>query len=1073
MMLDSSWFARLEHLRTSYLLFGLLAGGLVAAGVLHRLGVLAWALGGVGQLVRGVIRIGFLLWESLLAWATWPLFLAVVLAFLMLGVEAGSSMPGLRVLFGMAPMFMGAIACFAYMTIDQERSDVERGYKAVHNPLKGQLHASYLDRYGRHVGIPLLICSTIAVIGGFALLNQGLYETVGRSWYRVGDPSQEPIYIDFLAYAITRILNLMDVLDLAKSHHLLAAEAVRQAKWPASTLLVGFKLFFTLVLVHQISASLRQGKLLAETIADFWSPHQPIHERARNALPVYGSVAIGPLLASLRSIPSLTKEQRDQLPLILETIGPSVIPTLVRHLHDPHEHVRGIAVAALGHLHASETVSSIVGLLDDPSDSVRQSVVEALGTLGSPRPGAQRPVGFVRRRRGLPNLRVLRLLAWRRRGEAAGSLEPTELAIAALERALNDPTPAVRTAAAASLGKIGRTAAAVAPRLIEMLEETDETMRCQAALALGEIGAESEAALAALVGLLGDPSATVRVAGAQALGKCKGAASPALPCLVPLLQDRDEAVRTAAAEAIAQVGPLDEQAAGTLVEGLGSPDNMVRAQTAEVLGTIGPAAEEAAPALVEAVADLNDRVRVMAVEALGKIGESAAETAVPGLLRALDDQDNLVSAKAAEALGQMGESGGEAVPALVASLSHINPQVRRNAAEALGNLKATVEEARAALEAAAGDEDGGVRSQAILALGMIGEPTDSSVAVVLSGFRDADPQVRAASVKAVGRWGRGTEDILSSLVPLLEDVNDEVKVETLRALPRLAGATEEVIGGLCRLLEDDSEEAQAQAALALGKLGPAAASAGEALCRAAQTAQVGVREQALRAMAMIQPPETAQAFIAGLSDANAAIRIVASAGWIKAPEIPAEAIPALVDALRDPEVRVRANAAGAIARLDSIPVEAIPLLIESTADADDGLRLNAATALKMAPIDEVVDVMRHLIADPNSRVRLIAASSLLSREEIDAHASTVLVEALADPSLRVREAALALFESLGPRGVAVLEALLKEHGFELDATAQDEPADGSEGREDVQEEYLQRLSSGNGSTGLPAPQLER
>ena len=135
------------------------------------------------------------------------------------------------------------------------------------------------------------------------------------------------MYIDFVAYAITRILNLMDVLDLAKSHHVLAAETVRQAKWPASTLLVGFKLFFTLVLVHQISASLRHGKLLADTIADFWSPHQPIHERARNALPVYGSVAIGPLLASLRSIPTLTKEQRDQLPLILETIGPSVIPT--------------------------------------------------------------------------------------------------------------------------------------------------------------------------------------------------------------------------------------------------------------------------------------------------------------------------------------------------------------------------------------------------------------------------------------------------------------------------------------------------------------------------------------------------------------------------------------------------------------------------------------------------------------------------------------------------------------------------------------------------------------------------
>ena len=48
-------------------------------------------------------------------------------------------------------------------------------------------------------------------------------------------------------------------------------------------LLAGFKVFFTLVLLQQIFASLRQGKLLAETIADFWSPHEPIHERACSA----------------------------------------------------------------------------------------------------------------------------------------------------------------------------------------------------------------------------------------------------------------------------------------------------------------------------------------------------------------------------------------------------------------------------------------------------------------------------------------------------------------------------------------------------------------------------------------------------------------------------------------------------------------------------------------------------------------------------------------------------------------------------------------------------------------------
>ena len=201
-----------------------------------------------------------------------------------------------------------------------------------------------------------------------------------------------------------------------------------------------------------------------------------------------------------------------------------------------------------------------------------------------------------------------------------------------------------------------------------------------------------------------------------------------------------------------------------------------------------------------------------------------------------------------------------------------------------------------------------------------------------------------------------------------------------------------MIDGLCRrLLEDDSDWVQVHAALALGQLGPAAVAAGGPLLHAAQTGEVSVREQAMRAIAMIQPPETAEAFAAGLKDACGDIRMVASAGWMNATAIPEEAIPALVEALRDPEVQVRANGAHALARLDAIPAAAIPLLIECTADADDGLRMNAAMALKLAPAGAVVEVMQHLVADPNSRVRLIAASSLLSADSSNPRRGAVLV----------------------------------------------------------------------------------
>jgi HEAT repeat protein len=1029
-----SWTYGLEHVHTSYLLLGMLMGAMLAAGVLFQIGLIGFAFRCFGFVVRTSIRGGFRTWEYLLGWASWGQFLAIVCIFLLAGGLLGGWYPALRILSSAALMIMGSSACLAYMFIDLERNEVERGYKSIHNPLKGQMPAENLKHYGKQVRIPLLIAATVAVIGGFALLNQGLYETVGRGWYKVAEESRQPNYADFLAFSTMRVLGLMDILDLAKSHHILGAESVRPAAWPAATLSTVFKLFFTAVLLHQIFASLRQGKMLAETIADFWSPHEPIHDRARNALPVYGVVAIRPLLRSLHSVASLTKEQRDELPLILETIGPSIIPALVRHLHDPHEHVRAISASTLGRLHAMDALHSLVTLFQDPSAIVRQSVVEAIGRLGKQLVGGAGNVGGFRKRSG-PKGRGLR--QWRRRRSShalstSAPVEPIKLAVTTLELALEDDSTTVRAEAVAALGQIGPAAGTVAPKLIALSKEGDESLRCQVARSLGEVGGDSEGTVAALVDLLHDASPEVKAIAARALGVLKTLAAPAVHAIAPLLQDREESVRTAAAEAIAQVGPLDQAATETLVEGLASQDTVVRAQTAQALGTIGATAEEAAPALVEAMGDENDRVRAEAVEALGKIGESAAAAAVPGLIQALEDEDDTVSALAAEALGEMGDSADQAIPALINSLSHLNPQVRLNAAQSLGNLRSNSAGVRQALELAARDEDGGVRSQAILALGEISGPTPSSMQSVLSGLAHVDPLVRASAVTSLGRWGNASEAVLCGLVSLLDDPNDQVKVEVTRVLPKMAGPTPQVVDGLCRhLLEDDSVLVQAHAALALGKLGSAAVKAGVPLLQAAKTGEVSVREQAMRAIAMIQPPETTEALTVGLKDASTDVRVLASAGWMNAETVPAEAVPALIDGLRDPEVRVRANAAHAMARLTTIPVEAISLLIDCASDPNDALRRNAATALKQAPPEAVAEIMEHLTADPNLHVRLTAASSLVPRKANDATAAAVLVEGLAHPASPVRDDATDAFDSLGTDGGPNIQGLQESDATEV------------------------------------------
>ena len=1006
---DNGGLAVLDRLHSSYAILLTLLGIAVLAAVLFKVGLIGFVLGVFGAVVRRGVRAGFRVWEVLFSWAPWPVFLGVVLAILVGGWAVVGVAPGATAAAGLAALVMGVSACLAYMFIDLERYEVERGYKAVHDPLKGQILATHLIRHGGQVGVLLLAAAAVGAVGGFALLNQGLYESVGRSWYAVGDEKESAGYADFLSYSLINLYRIVDVLDTAGSRNLFRVTYVRQAAWPAGLMLTLFKTFFTLVLLQQIFASVRQGQALAESIADFWSPHPPIHERARNALPQYGPAVVGPLLQSLRAAAALTKEQRDQLPRVIAGIGPGAIGTLIEYTADEHEGVRAVAAGSLGLLHALDALPALAALTRDASDLVREEAVGALGAVGGLGVRAAGRMGRVavagRRRRW----------GFGRRGSAEAH-EPNrvESAVAALRAALSDPVAAVRVAAVRSLGEVGPGAGAAVSDLFARLKDADETVRCAAAEALGRVG--DDAAVPLLAAELADPSPAIRVAAVRALGAFREAARPAVKALVPLLQDADDDVRRAAGDAIGGMGQLTNGAARALATGLASTDAQVQAMTAEGIGNIGEAAAAVAPALAAALDSDNDRVRAKAAEALGKIGEGAAPTAVPKLIRALRDSDNWVTALAAEALGEMGDAGGAAVPALVRSLRHANPLVRANAAEALGKMGDAAGAAVGPLRSAASDADGAVRAASLRALGCVAPGRES--AAFVAGLKDAEPRVRAAAAEALGKAGTGAADLL----PLLDDPSDEVKSEVVAALPRAGGDAPAVVAGLCRrLAEDDSAGIREAAAQALGRFGPAAAEAGPVLLRAARTGEAAVREQALRAIVLIQPPETAEALTVGMADAEAEVRKVASAGWMRAAEIPESSVPALVEALRDPEVPVRSNAAHALARLDELPPDAVPLLAECTADPNDGLRLNAVLALWKGEVG--LDVLRARIDDPNTRVRLIAAGAVLAHAAEDAAAVAVVTAALTDPATRMRQVGLDVIAQLGDRGGAFRDVL--------------------------------------------------
>jgi HEAT repeat protein len=1004
--MGSTWFVRLDQTLSSYSILAVLLAVVLLVVVLERSGILGWALEQFGRTTRSAIHTGFWLWELCLSWAEWWTILVAAIALITVGALAASTAPPLTLLCSILTMSIGVATCLAYMCIDIERYEVERGRKAVHNPSKGQELAANVARYGHQVEITLLGVAAAAVIGGFALLNQGLYEGVGRNWYRI-ESDAHPVYVDFFASALINLLSLVDVLDLADSRQLIHAAFVRKGGWQVATLLAVFRSFFTMIILQQVFASMRQGRLLSETIADFWSPHETLYDRARNALPQFGAAAIGPILNSLRKTTSLTKEQRDRLPAILAAIGPSTIPLLMRHLQDSHDHVRSVVAGTLGQLGARNAIEGIATLIADPSDFVRLSAVEALGSIA---------VSGVRTRR--PRLLRLRGRGWRWRSEVTEK-EATAHAVSILRQGLKDSQAAIRGASAKALGQVGPVARDAADLLADLLHDSDEGVRCQAAEALGQVGGSPEL----LEPLLTDASAAVRAAAARGVKSLGKRAAACTPTLIKLLQDQDETVRTAASEAVTAAGPLDDEATQTLVAGLSSPDNVVRAQTAEALGSVDAPAESAAPPLVEALSDDNDVVRAKAVEALAKIGEAAANVAVPSLVRALNDRDSWVSALAAEALGEMG-AGREAVRGLVRALSHVNPHVRAKSAEALGKLGPSAALPRKALERAAQDEDGSVRSEALRALGALGPPERETLALIKSAIADSDPLVRAAAASAVGAWDDPPEELLRELLPLLSDPNEQVKVEVCEALSRPTGVIQPVVEGLCQvLISENSPVVQAAAALALGGIGADAKDAGPTLLKLLQTGEATVREQAMRALVLIQPADGVEGFILGMSDPISPVRLVASAAWFKAPVVPPTAAPALIEGLRDSETRVRSNAAYALARLDELPGDAVPLLQECMSEADDGLRLNAALALRLAPFPVVADLMRQLLDDPNVRVRLVAAGAILAQDPSHSRAVAVVQTAANDPTPRVRQACdelLTLIPPTGPEDPAIV-----------------------------------------------------
>ncbi len=326
---------------------------------------------------------------------------------------------------------------------------------------------------------------------------------------------------------------------------------------------------------------------------------------------------------------------------------------------------------------------------------------------------------------------------------------------ARLAAALEDPEPAVRCAAATSLGRRGG-AVALSP-LVRRLEAT-----------AAEDATEGEDEIAVLI------SALVELA--QPRGLHSEVADQAVTLLGGRLEGAGESVRLAIATVLGRIGrPQDVQLVTFLLK---DESDRVRRAAVEALARLEPG--EAPEPVRLALADESPLVRVAAANALGA---SSSPRAQDDLARLAEDRDPWVRAAALRALGVHAKRVGGS-DEVVLSL----------------------------LERASADE-GPVAMAAVEALRTIGGA--ASVRVVRPLLSRGETELVQAAVGCVAQ--HGTAQDLEALLPLLSHDHWSVRTEVIQGLAERGMV--KAVPSILRRLETEQDDFVRDAILrALGRL---------------------------------------------------------------------------------------------------------------------------------------------------------------------------------------------------------------------------------------------------------------
>ncbi|MBW2637197.1 MAG: HEAT repeat domain-containing protein, partial [Deltaproteobacteria bacterium] len=317
-----------------------------------------------------------------------------------------------------------------------------------------------------------------------------------------------------------------------------------------------------------------------------------VREEAAEALAVIGSPSVEPLITALSEG---RKNSRRYAARALGTIGDTrCIEPLTAALKDEDWKVVKASALSLGQIGDASALDPLIALLEEKDPNIREGSAEALGKIGD--------------KRAVPSL--IDALADESsfvRGKAAESLGALgdDSSLESLKQALKDNTGSVRKEAAKALAKMDwePSDADMDDRITYLIsnERWDELIK---------VGTP---AASKLINALDDDDETVRSKSAWILGEIKG--QEAIEALIEALADSDTGVRAAASLALEQMGAPSVHPLIVSLE-----DGALRKTSIVILGKIGD--ERAVAPIVKTLN--NWSLNLEAVEALNALGWTPA-----------------------------------------------------------------------------------------------------------------------------------------------------------------------------------------------------------------------------------------------------------------------------------------------------------------------------------------------------------------------------------------------------------------------------------------------------------------